>query len=52
MAGGNNRIADPVDTVQHLMDRAVRSNRVYKFVWSPALEQLVLEKESASQSTQ
>ena len=52
MATGHVRVADPLDTVHHEMDRVVCSNHVSKSVWSPKIgEQLVLEKEPAGQST-
>ena len=48
MAAGDIRVADPVDTsVHHEMDDVVRSHHVYKSVWSPVIEQLILEKEPA-----
>ena len=52
MAAGNTRAADPVDIVRHEMDSAVRSHRFYKSVQLPVIEQLVLEKKPADQSTQ
>ena len=51
MAAGDIRAADPVDTVHHEMDSVVRSHSFYKSVWLPVIEQLVLEKEPASQFT-
>ena len=45
-------VADPLDTVHCAMDSMVRSHHVYKSVWFPIIgEQLILEKEPASQST-
>ena len=55
MAAGDTHVADLVDTMHHEMDSMVCSYRVYtcKSVQLPAIgEQLVLEKEPASQSTQ
>ena len=53
MVAGNTCVADPVDTVHHKMNSKVRSNHVYKSVWSPVIgEQLILEKKPAGQSTQ
>ena len=52
MAAGDTRVADLVDsTVHHEMDSTVRSHRFCKSVYSPVIEQLVLEEEPASQST-
>ena len=52
MAAGDIRVADPLDTVNHKMDSVVPSHCVYISVWSPVIEQLVLEKKPAGQSTQ
>ena len=52
MVAGDTRVADPVDTVHHEMVSMVCSHRFYKTVYSPVIEQLVLEKEPAGQSTQ
>ena len=51
MAAGDTRAADPVYTMHHEMDSAVLGHRFYKSVWLPVIEQLVLEKEPAGQST-
>ena len=51
MAAGNARAIDPLDTVHHEMDSTVQSHHAFIFVWSPVIEQLVLEKEPTSQST-
>ena len=51
MGAGDTLVADPVDAAHHEMDNMVRSHHVYKSVWSPVIEQLVLEKEPAGQST-
>ena len=45
-------VAHPIDIVHHEMDSVVRSHHVYTFVWSPIIEQLILEKEPAGQCTQ
>ena len=47
------RVADPLDTVHREMDSVFGSHRLtmYANLWSPVIEQLVLEKESAGQST-
>ena len=51
MAADDTRIVDLVDTVHHEINSTVRSHRVYKFVWSPAIgKQLILEKEPSGQS--
>ena len=53
MEAGHACIADPLDTVHHEMGSVVCSHHVYKTVWSPVIgEQLVLEKDPVSQSTQ
>ena len=53
MAADDACVADLVDTVHHEMDSVVCGHHVYKSVWSPVIgEQLVLEKEPVSQSTQ
>ena len=53
MEAGDTRVADQVDTVHHEMDSTLHSHCVYKSVWLPVLgEQVVLEKEPASQSPQ
>ena len=53
MAAGDSYVADPLDTVHHEMDSLAHSHYVYKSVWLPVIvEQLVLEKEPAGQSTQ
>ena len=44
---GNTHVADPVDTVQHEMDSAVRSHHFYKTVYSPVIEQLTSPREGA-----
>ena len=49
MAAGDTRVADPLDTVHHEMDSLVPSHHIYE---SPVIEQLVLEKKHAGQSTQ
>ena len=51
MAAGDAHAIDLLDTVHHEMDSTVQSHHAYDFVWSPVLEQLVLEKEHTSQST-
>ena len=51
-SNGDSRVADPVDIVHHEMDSVVRTHYVYTTVWSPVIEQLILEKEPAGQSTQ
>ena len=51
MAVGDSCVADLLDTVQHEMDSIFRNHHVYKSVWSPVMEQLILEKEPANQST-
>ena len=48
----DSRVAHAVDIVHHEMDSVVRSHHVYTFVWSPVIEQLILEKEPAGQCTQ
>ena len=51
MGTGDARVADRLNTVHHeIQDSVVRSHHVYKSVWSPVIEQLVLEKEIAGQS--
>ena len=45
------RVADQLDTAHHKMDSVICSHRVYKSVWSPIIENLVLEKEPTCQST-
>ena len=47
MAAGDTCAADPVDTVHHETDSMVHSHCFYKSVWSPVIEQLVLEKAPA-----
>ena len=48
MAAGDIHLADPIDTsVHHEIDSTVHSYCVYKPVWSPVIEQLVLSKEKA-----
>ena len=37
-------VAHPLDTVHHEMDSVVCSHHVYKSVWSPVIEQLVLKR--------
>ena len=51
MAAGDTHAADTVGAVYHEMDSAVCNHRFYKSVWSPVIEQLILEKEPACQST-
>ena len=48
MAVGNDCVADPLDTVHHEMDSVVCGRHVYKSVWSPVIEQLILEKDPAN----
>ena len=49
MAAGDIHVADLLDTE---MDSVIRSHCIYKSMWLPLMgEQLVLEKEPASQST-
>ena len=52
MAVGDTHAADPGYTMHHEMDSAVLGHRFYKSMWSPVIEQLILEKEPACQSTQ
>ena len=52
MAADDTHVADLVDTVHHEMDSTVRSHCVYKSVWSPVIEHLVVEKQPTCQSTQ
>ena len=47
----DSRVAHPADIVHHEMDSVVRNHHVYTFVWSPVIEQLILEKEPAGQCT-
>ena len=51
-AGIRSHVAHPVDIVHYEMDSVVHSHHVYTFVWSPVIEQLLLEKEPAGQCTQ
>ena len=51
MTVGEACIADLLDIVHHDTDSVVCSHHVYKPVWSPVIEQLVLEKEPVNQST-
>ena len=52
MTAGNIRLAHLVDTVEHEINSAVHSHCIYKSVWLSVIgEQLILEKEPASQST-
>ena len=51
MSAGNARVAYPLDIVHHEMENVVCSHHIYKSVWSPVIEQLILEKEPAGQST-
>ena len=51
MEADDARVADRLDTAHHKMDSVIRSHHVYKSVWSPVIEHLILEKEPASQST-
>ena len=48
MAAGDTCVADLLDTVHHEMDSLVRGHHVYKSVWSPVIEQLLLEKGPAN----
>ena len=48
MAAGNACVTDSLDTVGHEMDSVIRDHRVYKSMWLPVIEQLVLEKEPAN----
>ena len=48
----DSHVADPVDTVHHEMDSMVRGHCFYTSVWSPVIEQLILEKEPAVQCAQ
>ena len=48
MAVGNDCVADPLDTVHHEMDSVVCGCYVYISVWSPVIEQLILEKDPAN----
>ena len=51
MESGDARVADRPNTVHlEIQDSVVRSHHVYKSVWSPVIEQLVLERETAGQS--
>ena len=52
MTAGDAHIEDLLDTVHHDIDSVVYSHHVYKSVWSPVIEQLVLEKKPVGQSTQ
>ena len=47
MEAGDACVADQLDTVHHEVDCVVCSHHVYKSVWPPVIEQLVLEKEPA-----
>ena len=51
MAAGDAHAIDPLDTVHHEMDSTVQIHHAYNFVWSPVIEQLVLEKEPTGQPT-
>ena len=51
MAAGDAHAIDLLDTVHHEMDSTVQIHHAYNFVWSPVIEQLVLEKEPTGQST-
>ena len=45
MAAGNTHVADPLDTMYHVMDIVVHSHHAYKSVWFPIIgEQLILER--------
>ena len=48
-SNGDSHVADPVDIVHHEMDSVVCTHYVYTTVWSPVIEQLILEKEPAGQ---
>ena len=53
MAAGDAHVIDPLDPVHHEMNSMpVHSHHVYKAVRSPVIEQIVVEKEPDSQSTQ
>ena len=52
MAADNAHVRDPLDTVHHEMYSVVHSHYVHKSVpWPVIVEQLILEKEPADQST-
>ena len=51
MEADDARVADWLHTAHHKMDSVIRHHRVYKSVWSPVIEHLVLEKEPPGQST-
>ena len=51
MEAGDACVADSLDTVHHEMHSMVCSHHVYKSIWLPIIEQLILEKEPAGQST-
>ena len=44
MVTGNTHIAHLLDTVHHEMDNVVCSHHVYKSIWSPVIEQLILKR--------
>ena len=48
MAAGDVHVADLLDAVQHEMDCVVHGHYVYKSVWSPVTEQLILKKVPAN----
>ena len=45
MAAGDTHVADPLDTMHHIMDSMVHSHHAYKSLWLPIIRvQLILER--------